>query len=373
VADPERILIVRLSHLGDVVQTLPLFHALRGRFPAARIAWAVQPAFAPLLAGLGGLERTIEFDRDGGWRAWIRLTRALRSFRPDLALDAQTNWKSAAVARASGAPERLSLPRRLWREPGAARLMTASVTDADGPLEHAQDRVLHLTREVCGGAIDVRRDPGLTENELRAGRERLTQLVPRLGEPHTRPPAIVQVSAEGDVRTPPDATLVAVLVELHRRGVPTIVTCAPRELARATQVRDEARRTAVDARNSGSADHIPTTQLGALAGEPETLRSFASWLSAAAERDARFVAPDTGPLHLAAAVGLRCVTLAGPYDWRRTGAWPPPDRTGSAHRALVAEPDLDCRPCRSRTCARPGGRECLERIAPARIADAVTA
>ncbi|QDU85568.1 ADP-heptose:LPS heptosyl transferase I [Planctomycetes bacterium Pla163] len=370
-ADPERILIVRLSHLGDVVQTLPLFHAVRERFPAARIAWAIQPAFAPLLAGLEGLERTIEFDRDGGWRAWIRLTRALRGFRPDLALDAQTNWKSAAVARASGAPQRLSLPRDLWREPSAARLMTASVAAAAGPLEHAQDRVLHLAREVCGSAFDVRRDPGLSADELRAGRARLAQLVPRLDDPALRPPAIVQVSPATDVRTPPDASLVAALVELHRRRVPTIVTSAPRELARAKALCDEARR-AAGTLAIGADDHRDAAPFGALAGEPETLRSFASWLAAAAERDARFVSADSGPLHLAAAVGLRCVTLAGPYDWRRTGAWPPPDRAGSTHRALVADPDLECRPCLSRTCARPGGRECLERIAPMRIADAVT-
>lgn len=365
-ADPERILIVRLSHLGDVVQTLPLFHALRVRFPAARIAWAVQPAFAPLLANLDGLERTIEFDRDAGWRAWSRVTHALRRFRPDLAIDAQTNWKSAAVARLSGARRRVSLPRALWREPGAARLMTHSVAPADQPLDHAQDRVLHLASELCGSTVQVRRDPGLNEQELTAGRSRLARLLPRLGNADTLPPTIVQVSPAGDVRTPPDASLVALLVELARRKVPTIVTCAPRELARATGIRDAARVEAV-----GSTD-LGTTTLGALAGEAETLREFAAWLTAAAERDGRFVAADTGPLHLAAAIGLRCVGLAGPYDWRRTGPWPPPDRDGSKHRALVADPDLLCRPCVSRTCARPGGRACLEQIAPVRIADAVT-
>ena len=58
-AQEERILLIRLSHLGDVVHALPLFHALREARPDARIAWAVEPEFAGLLDGLPGLERTI--------------------------------------------------------------------------------------------------------------------------------------------------------------------------------------------------------------------------------------------------------------------------------------------------------------------------
>ena len=88
-----RILLVRLSHLGDVVHALPLFHALRAAQPEAQIAWAVQAEFASLLEGLPGLTRVIRFQRDEGLRAWGRLWRELRSFGADWTIDAQGNAK----------------------------------------------------------------------------------------------------------------------------------------------------------------------------------------------------------------------------------------------------------------------------------------
>ena len=62
---PERILIVRLSHLGDVACALGVFHALHEAYPAAEIGWAVQPEFAGLLEGLPGIERIFRFESDG--------------------------------------------------------------------------------------------------------------------------------------------------------------------------------------------------------------------------------------------------------------------------------------------------------------------
>ena len=73
-ARPRRILLVRLSHLGDVVHALPVFHALRGAHPRARIGWAVQREFAGLLEGLPGLDEVLDFERRGGARAWLELS-----------------------------------------------------------------------------------------------------------------------------------------------------------------------------------------------------------------------------------------------------------------------------------------------------------
>ena len=67
-SSPRRILLVRLSHLGDVVHALPVYHALRRAFPEARVAWAVQEEYAELLEPLPGLTRTFRFERRGGWR-----------------------------------------------------------------------------------------------------------------------------------------------------------------------------------------------------------------------------------------------------------------------------------------------------------------
>ena len=111
VSAEERILLVRLSHLGDVVHALPVFHALRAARPRARIAWVVQREFAGLLDGLPGLERAIHFARRGGARAWLDLRAELCAFAPTLAVDAQGNLKSAMTLLTCGAPRRVGLAR----------------------------------------------------------------------------------------------------------------------------------------------------------------------------------------------------------------------------------------------------------------------
>src|SRR5262249_19112540 len=117
---PDRILLVRLSHLGDVVHALGVFHALHAAYPRAEIGWAIQPAFAGLLEGLPGLARVLVFERRGGLAAWLALRRELARFRPDWTVDAQGNAKSGAVAWLSRAPRRVAPARADWQEPWAA-------------------------------------------------------------------------------------------------------------------------------------------------------------------------------------------------------------------------------------------------------------
>lgn len=117
----KRILIVRLSAIGDVVMASGLIPALRALHPDARIAWLVEPAAAPLLAHNPRLDEVIVWPR-GEWQQlwrerrytelWRRLRefrRALRAQRFDLALDTQGLLKSAVWSWLSGAPQRLSL------------------------------------------------------------------------------------------------------------------------------------------------------------------------------------------------------------------------------------------------------------------------
>jgi heptosyltransferase-1 len=141
-AAPRRVLIIRLSALGDVVMASGLIPALRAVAPDAHLAWLVEPAGAPLLRHNPRLDEVIVLPRpewEALWRArrWIalarsvwRFRRALRERRYDLALDAQGLLKSAWCAWWSGAPRRISL---IGRE-GSHRLATERVLPAPDPL-----------------------------------------------------------------------------------------------------------------------------------------------------------------------------------------------------------------------------------------------
>src|SRR5438132_14009284 len=104
-----RILIVRLSAIGDVVHGIPVLNALRAHFPAAFLGWVVEGRSADLLRGHPALDRVIQVPRK--WlkspRAVWRLRRELHDLNFDIAIDLQCLTKSAIAARLSGAKRRI--------------------------------------------------------------------------------------------------------------------------------------------------------------------------------------------------------------------------------------------------------------------------
>lgn len=358
---PRRILIVRLSHLGDVVHALPVFHALRAAHPAAEIGWAVQPEFADLVEKLRGLARVFRFERRGGARAWPKLWRELAAWSPDWAVDAQGNVKSAMVTLGSRAPRRSGLDRADWAEPFAATSSTDSAPPARGT--HAMDRMSALARHVAQGVDErlfTRTDIGLDASEIAHG----TGLFERfgLGERAT----ILHLATPGDVRAWPaeECAELARLIAREPRGGPqrVLIVSGPAEAALGREIGDR------------------------LAHEPRIvhwrgqrgLRELAALFTVAARRSATFVGCDSGPMHLAWACGLRVVLLAGPQDEQRTGPWPVPregpdevDVSTLDHRVLRARPSPYCAPCLERACSHPEGPVCMRRIAPRDVAAAV--
>src|SRR5271154_5946655 len=102
----QRILLVRLGSMGDVIHALPAASALRDTFPEARIDWAIEPRWARLLAGNTDVNEVIKLDRKraSGIAATVS---ALRAAKYDCAIDFQALYKSALLARASGAARRV--------------------------------------------------------------------------------------------------------------------------------------------------------------------------------------------------------------------------------------------------------------------------
>jgi lipopolysaccharide heptosyltransferase I len=122
---PRKILIVRLSSLGDILHALPAFQSLRAAYPEAEIDWLVEKRMKSLLAALPGLNQLMVVDTQslrsrpwsiGAWRECGRLIRKLRARRYDLALDFQGLLKTALLTYLAGARLRMGFARELVRE-----------------------------------------------------------------------------------------------------------------------------------------------------------------------------------------------------------------------------------------------------------------
>ena len=297
-ATEERILLVRLSHLGDVVHALPVFHALRARHPGAKIAWAVEPEFSGLLAGLPGLERTIHFARREGAGAWLRIAAEVACFAPTWVVDAQGNLKSAAVALCAPSARRSGLHPRDWRERSGARVLHDWATPVAHAPAHAIDRMLELARHVSGGPAEACFDLGLSVAEAARGSRALESA---LGSEPRAADVLLALSSPADVRSWPLAHWAELARSLSRAGRRVLLISGPAEAESGRQLADELANEALV--------HSWVGQRG--------LRELAAALTAAARAGACYVGVDSGPLPLAAACGLSVVALEGPQSHLR--------------------------------------------------------
>jgi heptosyltransferase I len=111
--DFSKILLIKLSAVGDVVHTIPVLNKLRRRFPAARLDWLVTPAIAELLRHNPAISNVIEFARDDWSVPWrpLRLAAKLRSTGYDLVVDMHGQFRTAIFTLATGAPIRIGFDR----------------------------------------------------------------------------------------------------------------------------------------------------------------------------------------------------------------------------------------------------------------------
>jgi lipopolysaccharide heptosyltransferase I len=142
--EPKRIGLIKPSALGDIVHSLPVLTALRGRFPRAHITWIVNRGYAPLLEGHPDLDETLPFDRGAlraglvrGTMRFAGFVRELRGRRFDLVIDLQGLLRTSVMAFATGAPRRIGLGGS--RE-GARLFYTDLVHVPDFQTTHAVDR-----------------------------------------------------------------------------------------------------------------------------------------------------------------------------------------------------------------------------------------
>jgi ADP-heptose:LPS heptosyltransferase len=256
------------------------------------------------------------------------------------------------VALASGAPWRLGMARADWAEPFAATALTEEAPPAEG--RHGMHASLALASRLAPG-VSPRFDPALEPAEIAAASRELDARFPA-----GRPGWILHLSREDDVRSWPAISFEELGLRLARAGTDVLFLSGPREEGMGARL---AERLAPLPLAPGGIHHW-VGQRG--------LRSLAASFAVAATRGHRLVACDSGPAHLAAAVGLPVTLLAGPQDPFRTGPWPLAGRDPrSAHRTLLTSRPFPCQPCLARVCSHPRGPVCMSELAPENVARAL--
>ncbi len=293
--NPERVLIIKPSSLGDVVHALPILPALRSLLPDAHISWVVSSPLRSLLEGRSDLDQVIPYDKGSsgltarGLVGLSKLCATLGKSRFDLTIDLQGLLRSGLMTMAAGSPVRVGLEDA--RE-GARYFYTHRVS-ASRAAVHAVDRVM-LVAEALG--VESPRP----EFSLPIG-ERDDEWARRALEGVPGPRLILNMGARWESKRWP----VERFAEVARRavsefgaGIIAVGAAEDRPLAEALR------------RDLGA---IPTLDL---CGRTNLLQ-----LAAVARRADLFLSNDTGPIHLAAAVGALVVgvytstdpLLTGPY------------------------------------------------------------
>jgi lipopolysaccharide heptosyltransferase I len=333
--DFTRILLVKPSSIGDVVHALPVWHALRQRWPQARLSWLVSPACANIIDGLPDLE-LILFERQklGQWwkrpaalKELLAFQRSLRERSFDLVLDLQGLFRSGWFSRCTRSPVRVGFANA--RE--LAPLFYTHRIPIYSMDEHAVLRNLRIA-EAIGCEVTRPQFPLPITDEDRSV---ATSLTGRDGAF-----ALLCPGANWESKRWPPQKFAELVPELARRfGLRTLLAGGPGDVPLAEAIL----AAAPDARS--------------ICGQT-TLRQ----LAAVMEQASLVVTNDSGPMHIAAALKRPLVAVFGPTNPARTGPF--------RMEASVVAARVNCSPCYKKTCA---DCSCMTRVSPDEVLAAAEA
>lgn len=298
--------------MGDIVHAIPVAVALRRAYPDARIDWAVSAKHREVLDLVPVVDNRIVINDRGGATTGLSLPaaiRRLRAARYDVAIDLQGLIKSAMIARASGARRVIGFTGRYARESVASVLYTER-HDPGGEGLFARSETRHVVRI----NLDVLRSLGLEPGEPAFAIEAepsapVRAAIDRVGTRF----ALLNTGAAWPNKRWPAPRLGALARALaERRGLRSIVLWGPGEQA--------------------LADEVVSTAGGAALAAPQTRIADIAALARAA---AVMVSGDTGPTHIASAVGTPLVGIYGPTRPERNGPLGRDDE--SVSRAAVCQ------------------------------------
>jgi heptosyltransferase-1 len=350
VPDFRRILIVKLSAMGDVVHALPAVTYLRKAAPSAKIHWAVDTRFEELLEGNPGIAKVVSLPirewkgRLGSPATWREARNAadrLRGGKYDLAIDLQGNIKSGLVTYLSGAPLRYGFPREAARERQNLWFTNRQPPAVEGD-RHVTQKILRVASAPFGGTFameELRGEVVNTAAETSAAERLLAEALPGASPRLAVHPGTTWNTKRMDV------AFWANTVRIVRDAFPGLGVI----LSWGTgKEREEC------------------LAIRYMAGERVVLLPRLGYKALAATYRAcgHMIGPDTGPLHLAAVVGAKTVSVFRGSD----GKYAAP--LGAGHRFLQAP--LPCTACQikgDKVCPRDA--ECRATIRPAEVAAAM--
>ena len=355
--DFRKILLIKLSALGDVVHTIPVLNKLRRRYPRAQLDWLVTPGIAELLEHHPAITNIVEFEREAWsapWRlapfaSYARLASKLRRTAYDLVIDMHGQFRTAALTLATGASARIGFdkprasvwdasPRKFseqarkhaWQgaREGSWIVYTHHIPVPTLDL-HAVDRYLNV-----GPILELDNEPPDFSFPIpQSANSRVDSLLNH----HVRDPAEIVVIAPGTIwetkRWESDK-FAKVARHFMSNGFAVVLIGSQRERAVCKEVASLA---------PGAADLAGMTTL--------------SELAALIRRSVICVTNDSGPMHLAVALNRPVISVFGPTDPIWIGPY------GRANAVLQA--DLECSPCYLRRLKHCGhDHACMRNISP---------
>jgi len=312
----KRVLIVRLGALGDIVHAIPVAAALRRAFPSVRIDWLVAAKHREILDLVPVIDRRLAITD----RSTLTAIRELRRARYDAAIDLQGLLKSAVLARASGAGRVIGFASTYLRERLARPFYTDAFDPGCGDIYDPREK-RHVVQINLGILEPLGLTVGVPEFPIeRVDSEAARAVAERAGGRY----AVVNPGAAWPNKRWPPERFGAVAAALRaRHALRSVVTWGPGE---------ESIAAAVVAASGGAALMTPRTSVADLV--------------ALARGAALMISGDTGPTHIATALGTPIVGIYGPTRPSRNGPWSPADVV------VTRDPICEClhlRRCRRQT------------------------
>ena len=334
-ANINKILVIRVDGIGDLLNSTPAIALLRESYPSAEMTVLARPLNAPVLIGNPDVDRVLIFDRAGkhrGIRARLQFYRQLRRERFQLVVAMQTAMWSHLVAFLSGATCRLGRYQKRFR----STLTHAWRGRYRKGETHEVDRNLELVRLICKGEGKRKLVFHLSPDEITAAKARLTSWGIT---PGTFLIGIHPGGSSFDKRWPEEQYAELADRLLHQYNATILLLRGPEEAELVGNIQ-------------------AAMQSDAITYAPASIRELGALLSCCD----LVVCNDSGPMHLAAALNVPMVAIFGPTDHV---AWHP-----LSENASIVRRDMPCWPCSAHKCKI--GWECTKKLSVEPVWDATT-